>query len=317
MPLTLEKYAESLDQRSDLIWPAPPEPVRTKAKPHLKKLPGIKAVAWNVYGTLLNISQGELLFEHPTRFVMDVALDKTVQEFKMWKSMTRKPGAPADVLIVWYRNVLDELRFCTPAGEKHPEIHADKLWANIVKKLMTNEYTYLVSQYGSLEEYGEKIAYFFHASLQGTAAYPEAARTVQAVNEQLGKQALIADGQCFTWVQLKRGLAAQEPAIPYDLIFPSAARVFSRDVNSKKPSEKLYREGLAALTRQGLEAEEILYVGNDLHRDIVPAKRLGMKTALFAGDRNSAKATTAELNQKDLRPNVLLTELGQVLECLA
>ena len=63
MPLTLEQYATWLDTR-DLPWPAPPDVEAPKARPHLKRLP-VRAVTWNVYGTLLAISQGELLFEHP------------------------------------------------------------------------------------------------------------------------------------------------------------------------------------------------------------------------------------------------------------
>src|SRR5262245_47460026 len=119
MPQSLEQYAESLEQRRDLNWPAPPEVERVRAKPHLKKLEDVRAVVWSVYGTLLSISQAELLQLHPTAFVMEVALEKTIQEFKMWKAMTRKPGNPADVMIVWYRQVLDELKLTVPSGERN------------------------------------------------------------------------------------------------------------------------------------------------------------------------------------------------------
>src|SRR5215211_5696543 len=100
MPLTLEQYAEHLDNRPDLTWPEPPELHGTKSRPYLKPLPGLRAVTWNVYGTLLTVSGGEFYREHPQSFVQDHALDKTIQEFKMWKSMSRKPGAPAGQLRV-------------------------------------------------------------------------------------------------------------------------------------------------------------------------------------------------------------------------
>ena len=63
---------------------------------------------WNVYGTLLAIPLGELAFEHPTPFVMSNALDKTIGEFKMWASMSRKPGQPADDLLRQYKQILSE-----------------------------------------------------------------------------------------------------------------------------------------------------------------------------------------------------------------
>ena len=63
MPLTLDQYASYLDARG-VPWPAAPDPDPPRAKPHLAELPGVRAVLWNVYGTLLAIPGGELQFEH-------------------------------------------------------------------------------------------------------------------------------------------------------------------------------------------------------------------------------------------------------------
>jgi hypothetical protein len=71
MPLTLEQYATYLDTRRDLHWPAPPQIDPPPARPHLVPLPGLRAVLWNVYGTLLAVPGGELYFEHPNQFIMD------------------------------------------------------------------------------------------------------------------------------------------------------------------------------------------------------------------------------------------------------
>jgi hypothetical protein len=59
---------------------------------------------------------------------MQVALDKTLQEFKMWGSMTRKPGQPADYLQQIYTNVLADQRMApAPSGERFPEIPAERI----------------------------------------------------------------------------------------------------------------------------------------------------------------------------------------------
>jgi hypothetical protein len=73
MSLSLAQYAEQLDSRRDLSWPAAPEVQRTKSKPHLRSLPQVKAVTWNVYGTLLAVSGGHFTREHPQKFIMDMA----------------------------------------------------------------------------------------------------------------------------------------------------------------------------------------------------------------------------------------------------
>lgn len=316
MPLSLEQFAESLTGRKDLHWPAAPELEPIRAKPHLKKLANIRAVVWNVYGTLLNISGGILLLQHPNDFVMEVALEKTIHEFKMWKAMTRKPGNPAHYMRLMLQNVIDELKFTSIKGEKYPELATDQIWLQILKKLMQNEYTYIVSQMGSLQEYAEKIAYFYHASLQGTAAYPGAARTLHAVHEQLGWQGLLADGQCCTWVQLKRQLAEQEPTMDFDMFLPADRHVLSYKLLGKKPSERLLRAMLTKLSDRGIEPEQTLHVGSSIDRDLLPAKKFGMRTALFAGDKNSIQATNEQLKNPDTRPDVMLTQLDQITEVI-
>ncbi len=316
MPLTLEQYAEQLASRRDLHWPAPPDPEPIKAKPHVKRLPGLRAVIWNVYGTLLSISGGSLLLQHANDFVMEVALEKTIHEFKMWKAMTRKPGNPAHYMRLMLNNVIDELKFTSIKGEKFPEIATDQVWLAILKKLMQNEYTYMVSQMGALDEYAQKIAYFYHASLQGVAAYPGAARALYAVNEQLGWQGIMADGQCCSWVQLKRQLQEQEPAMAYETFLPAEHRCWSFQCLGRKPSERLFRIMLNKLSDSGIEPEQALHVGSSIERDLIPAKRLGMRTALFAGDKNTIQATNEQLRNPDTRPDVMLTALAQITDVL-
>jgi hypothetical protein len=311
MALTIEQYAAYLDTR-DLPWPAPPEVDRPKARPHLVRLSGIRAVTWNVYGTLLAIAGGDLVFQHANDFVMNVALDKTVQEFKMWASMSRKPGQPADYMKIIYEQVLDEQRLAPP-GERSPEVAADRLWETIIKKLFQKDYQFDTNFYGSLNEYSRKVAYFFHASLQGTGCYPGAACALRHVAGLGLPQGLHADGQCFTTVQLQRGLTVQEP-VALDEVLPPELRALSFELRGRKPSERLQRHSLQQLSKRGLAPDEVLHVGSRIVQDIVPAKRLGMKTALFAGDRASLQASGEQLKEPPSRPDVLLTELSQITE---
>ncbi|HMP58220.1 MAG TPA: HAD hydrolase-like protein [Gemmatales bacterium] len=316
MPQTLAKYIESLHARKDLLWPEPPAPEPLKAKPHLKPLPSIRAVSWSVYGTLLPLPLGELVFEHPTKFVMDVALDKTIQEFRMWKSMTRKPGPPADHMRVWLGNVIDDLKFQTPAGEKHPELGSHLIWAGIVKKLMTNEYIYSESQLGDLEEYGAKIAYFYHAMLQGVGPMPEAIRTILALNDLGKKQAIAADGQQFSWEQLHFHFRSEAPGQDFSAVLPQRLQSWSIGVGARKPSERLFRAMLATLRAEAIDPSEVLHVGTHLYHDVAPARKLGMRTALFAGDKTSLRATKEDMREPHLRPDVLLTRLSQIVDIL-
>jgi FMN phosphatase YigB (HAD superfamily) len=311
MPLTLEQYATFLDTR-DHHWPAPPEVDRPKARPHLVRLPEVRAVLWNVYGTLLSLSTGELLFEHPQPFIMSVALDKTIQEFKMWGSMSRKPGQPSEYLQQIYKQILTEQRSVPGGTERYPEVSAERVWEAVIKRLLQKDYKFDAGFFGSLNEFSRKVAYFFHTSLQGTACYPGAAVALRYVADAELKQGLLADGQSFTTVQLQRGLQAQDPEADPDAWLEKDLVVLSCEVRGRKPSERLFRQAQEALRAQGLEPGQVLHVGSRLVQDLVPARRVGMRTALFAGDRASLQATPEALKEPASRPDVLLTELSQI-----
>jgi hypothetical protein len=314
MALTLEQYAAYLDTRKDLAWPAAPEADPPKARPHLVRLPQVRAVMWNVYGTLLRISGGELWFEHPTPFVMSVALDKTIQEFKMWSSMSRKPGQPADYMKQLYLQVLTEHRAVPGGTEKYPEVGSDRVWEGLIKKLFQKDYKFDTGFFGSLNEFSRKVAYFFHASLQATACFEGAAPALRHVAESGLKQGLLADGQCFTLVQLRRGLSAQDEALVLDEVLDKDLILLSHERRGRKPSERLFRHAVAALNQQNIAPGQVLHVGTSITRDLVPARRLGMRTALFAGDKNSLQASAEQLKEPASRPDVLMTELSQIAE---
>lgn len=313
MPLSLDQYAAHLDSRN-LPWPAPPRPDPPRVKPHVPTLEGIRGVLWTVYGTLLSISEGDLKFEVDGP-ILGIALDKTIHEFKMWGSMSRKPGQPHEYMAEVYRKVLTEERL-RPAEDKNPELLSEKVWEAIVKKLFQKEYKFDAGFYGALNEYSKKIAYFYHASLQGTGCYDNAAAAMMNLAGRGIQQGLLADGQCFTATQLARGLAQQDPAAKLDDLVPPAHRVISFDKKARKPSDTLFEAAVEAMAARGIEPFEILHVGSSLPRDVGPAKKWGMKTALFAGDRASLAATGDQMRDPQYRPDALLTDLGQVADLI-
>jgi len=310
MPLTLDQYANYLDTRG-LPWPAPPKADPPRVKPHVPQFEGIRAVLWTVYGTLLAIPEGDLKFEVANDLQMNVALDKTIHEFKMWGAMSRKPGQPAEYMREIYKKAVDEQRLA-PAADKYPELLCEKVWESIIKRLFQKEYAFDAGFYGSLNDYARKVAYFFHASLQGTGCYDNAATAMNALADRGIRQGLLADGQCFTPAQLGRGLSRQDATFRFDELIPVNGRFLSSEHKARKPSNSLFQAAVEAMAGEGIEAAEILHIGSSLSRDVSPAKKWGMRTALFAGDRSSLAATAEQLKDDHYRPDALLTDLGQV-----
>lgn len=316
MAKSLFEYAEWLAGRN-LRWPAPPKLEPAKATPYLKPIAGIKAVTWNVYGTLLRISDGDLLFQHPQAIRMEVALEKTIQEFNMWNSMTRKPGKPWEYMQQKYLHVLDELKMAS-SGRKGDltEVNSAHLWKRLLAMLDKKDYEYDTSFYGDMDELSEKVAYFFHISLQGVEAAEGALTALLGIQSGGIRQSLLADGQPFTITQVFRGLLEQGKLPRLDAVFTPTLNTISFEEGVRKPSKTLYLRAVDRFVKIGIEPEQILHVSSRVRDDLAVAKSLGMRTALYAAEKLGLQAAPDDLRDAASKPDRLVTELTQVRDIL-
>ncbi|HET6324967.1 MAG TPA: HAD family hydrolase [Planctomycetaceae bacterium] len=307
-------YADWLDERK-LLWPAPPKRQSVTATPSLEPLVGIRGVAFNIYGTLLRISDGELFLKHPQAVRMEIALEKTIKEFGMWNSMTRQPGAPWQAMQVRYDRAFDEQRLATThtIGDI-PEVDSAHLWLKMIRLLEHKEYTYDVPRYGTLEQFSQKIAFFFHSSLQGLEAEEGALQALTGLFQAGIRIGVVADGQCFTEVQMLRAFRQQGTLRALDELFDPGLETLSYREGIRKPSRSLYQRALERFRRKGIGASQVLMVGTRIADDLAIAKELGMRTVLFAADRTSLAAKREELADPQVRPDRLVTSLTQLRE---
>jgi FMN phosphatase YigB (HAD superfamily) len=311
---TLLEYADWLDERK-LLWPVAPKRQPVPAKASVEPLVGIRGMAFNIYGTLLRISDGELFLKHPQAVRMEIALEKTIKEFGMWNSMTRQPGAPWQGLMVRYDRALDEQRLATThALGEIPEIDAVLLWMKLIRLLEQKEYTYDVPEYGTLEQFSEKVAFFFQSSLQGLEAEEGALPTLRGLFQAGIRVGLVADAQRFSQVQMLRAFRQQGTLRSLDELFDPALATLSYREGIRKPSRSLYQRALERFRRLGIAASQVLMIGTRIGDDLAIAKEAGMRTALFAADRTSLAATREELSDPQVRPDRLLTSLAQLRE---
>ncbi len=316
MPKTLLEYTDWLKERS-LRWPAAPKVEPISATPSMKPLENIRAVTYSVYGTLLRITDGELLFVHPQAIRMEVAIEKTIHEFNMWNSMTRRPGKPSDSLLPKYLNAIDDARL-TSGNRKGdiPEIDSARIWGKLLGLLNRKEYQYDESLYGDLNSLAEKVAYFFHSSLQGNEAAPGSLITLQSLAEGGIRQALLADAQCFTLVQLIQALREQGTINHLADLLPESLNTLSFEWGIRKPSVSLYAQSILRFKELGIEPSQILHVGTRMQDDLAVAKLCGMRTVLYAADKTSLQATSEDLKNPESRPDRLITDLTQLREIL-
>ena len=316
MAKSLQEYHDWLNTR-DLRWPEVPDIEPVKATPSIQPLPGIRGVSWSIYGTLLRITDGELLFDHPKKFRMQIPLNKVIEEFNVWNSMSRKPGAPWEYFYRQYTELLEaqQMKGTKNKGEI-PGIDSPAIWEKLFDRLERNEYTWDQNLYGDLDGLSEKVAYFFHRSFQGISAAPHANITLVAIQQAGIPQTLLGDAQPFTLVQLTSALQEQTQSANPGQFFQLNLATLSYQEKVQVPSPSLYRESLKRWATQEIQPGEILHIGTRLDDDLAAAKRAGMKTALYVADKLSLRLTKADLKNSEIKPDRLLTDLRQVRDIL-
>jgi FMN phosphatase YigB (HAD superfamily) len=314
MPLTLLKYAEHLDQRGE-PKPAGPEPQPfASAKPHVTVQP-VRAVVWSGFGTLLLSTAGEPELLPADKIMRKIALEKTVTEFKMWASMSRKPGEPSEYLEQMVLQVADKISAAN-LGSQRTEMKIEAVWLGILERLFKKEYIYDAGFFGPPEEYAAKIALFYQRASQGVAAFPKALATLKAIAAKGLLQGVHANGQQATPVFLQRELAEQGRLTGLGELFDPALCVWSYETGVRSESARGMEALTQAVASKGLEPDAVLVIGSDMDRDLAPAKKAGFRTGFLAADRATAKVAPAQLKDDKTKPNVLFTAYEQVVKAL-
>ncbi len=80
-----------------------------------------------------------------------------------------------------------------------------------------------------------------------------------------------------------------------------------------KPSPALFNMAVQRLREMGISPARTAYLGNDLTKDILPARREGFQTVLFAGDARSLRLSGPDSINI---PDFVVTELGQLISLM-
>lgn len=83
--------------------------------------------------------------------------------------------------------------------------------------------------------------------------------------------------------------------------------IVSGDYGYRKPDHRLFRAALQALK---LTPENVLFVGNDMYRDIYPANQLGIKSVFFSSNQGGKQADGA-------KPDYIIYQFSEMRQALA
>lgn len=269
----------------------------------LKPLTGIKSVMFDFYGTMFISGTGDTIIEAPA----DSRKHAFEEAFRvMFPGLLNHPD-PAKGVALYQETIHLHKEKMKAEGIDYPEVNIREVWRDVLKSLPESP---------DFEPDGfflEKLTIEFEMRDNPTWPMPDLKDTLESLQEQGLTLGILSNSQFYTPMIYE----AHYGAPPYRDFFDINLCIYSFEEKLCKPSLKFHEKLKRAVEDHfGFRADEVLYVGNDMLKDIWPAHHFGFKTALFAGDARSLKWRRDDERCRDLQPDLVITRLHQLNDCI-
>ena len=289
--MTDPKLAEIILQHS-----SPLEPVATEATPHVECLDGLRAVLFDVYGTLVISASGDIGANSGDH--RQDALLRTCEQFGLTLDGTAAAGVEE-----FFAAIGASHQSARDLGIEHPEVDIVEIWQSVLPK-MSRESTENVDF--------RRFAVEYEVRVNPVWPMPSAAETLTKLADRDFVLGVVSNAQFFTPLLFPTLLGKDLEGFG----FSPQLLYFSYEHRQAKPGNFLYHQASEQLQSQGVPPEQVLYVGNDMLNDVAAAASVGFRTALFAGDQRSLRLREDDRRVDGVRPDLRITQLSQLLECV-
>jgi len=214
----------------------------------------MKGILFDINGTLINIHTDEGMDE----------IYRAVSHFLTYQGIYLHRGQVRDQ---YFRIMEEQIK---AAGEEHPEFNVVALWREFLERNLNPAWQQPPDR---LEAMSRFLAEMYRGiSRHRLELYPE----VKSVLDELKPRftlAVVSDGQSAWALPEMRAMGIDRYFDPI---------VISSDHGFRKPDPRLFQTALDGI---GAGPEEVLFVGNDMYRDVFGAKRIGIKTVFFTSNQ--------------------------------
>ncbi len=278
-----ERYAGSL------------EPIATGCPPTGSPRHPVKALLFDVYGTLFISASGDLGGIRDTGAADD---DNGARESgKLLSALATEYGStlsPQKLLKAFIRGVENEHQKLKNQGMDYPEVQVDKIWKKIIG-------------FEDIQQ-ARRFALSFELIINPVHPMPHSGRMLARVHGSGIKTGIISNAQFYTPLMFEYYFGRR----PENMGFDPALLVYSYREGRAKPSPVLFGKAVERLSECGIPPENVLFIGNDMLNDIFPAQAIGFQTALFAGDKRSLRLHRDNPCCRDTAPDLVITDLSQL-----
>jgi putative hydrolase of the HAD superfamily len=284
------------------------EPAPTLLKPLYRPDPDVKACVFDVYGTILISASGDIDESVISADNLRMALDAAGIE--LTGTSNSHHHVLADMLDAFKNSVVKFHQAESTLERPYPEIDILQIWEQIIREYSSRD---ILKLNGNLCV--KCFTFVFEVLSNRIYPMPGMVEVIDHLARKAVPLGIISNAQFYTPVILNfflnGAISEQEHVPPFD----SDLTVFSYQYKRSKPDIYLF-ELLKTRCREkfGMEAGEILFIGNDMFRDVYPACQAGFKTVLFAGDQKSLRLREDKPELKGITPDYIITDLGQLLK---
>lgn len=277
-------------------YTAPMAPLPTGLSPSGKPVHLVKAVLFDVYGTLFISASGDLGGIRDEGLLSD-GENNFPESRKAFRSLLADFGShlsPEKLLRAYAGAIENEHHRLKKQGRKYPEIQVDRIWK---KMLGFKDITR-----------ARRFALGFELIINPVYPMPHAGKMINKLREAGSKMGIISNAQFYTPLLFEHFCGSR----PENMGFDSNLLLYSYQLGHAKPSTLLFDIAAEKLLSYGISPENTLFVGNDMRNDIFPAHRMGFQTALFAGDKRSLRLRKDDPGSHDISPHLIITDLLQL-----
>ncbi len=248
----------------------------------------LRGILFDVYGTLLISRAGDISLARQTL--------PASGQFRTLLSRYDITEDPEQILTRYVAAVTQDHAAARRAGVDWPEIHVETIWAKVIGT---------VSRMTAM-----RFALEFELLANPVCLMPHLTAMLSACRHAGLMLGIISNAQFYTPLLLRwlTGTSLQGLGFSPELLFYSYA------MGRAKPSEILYAAAVRALAQRHIPPSAVLYVGNDVAKDILPAATAGFQTALFAGDARSLRLDGRDPASLPAPADLVVTDLRGLSE---
>ncbi|MBN1903640.1 MAG: HAD family hydrolase [Deltaproteobacteria bacterium] len=238
----------------------------------------IKGIIFDINGTLINIQTDESMEE----------IYRAISHFLTYHGVYLHRG---EVREQYYRIMEEQTK---ASGEKHPEFDAVALWQEF---LLSNLNHARIPSPEILEVMPQYLAEMYRGiSRVRLELYPDVKLILDRLKTRF-PMAVVSDGQS-AWA------LPEMQATGIDDYFGPV--IISGDYGFRKPDPRLFQ---AALDGIGAKPDEVLFVGNDIYRDVFGAGEIGMKTVFFLSNQGRQ-------HMEGVKPDYIIYRFSELLKAI-